>query len=360
MRCRHLWLFVVAGLVTASSGLAGQSPVAVSPGDASKLALVEARCPTFSWGEVDGATSYELVVYRLGEEGEEARPVLGETFAGSASSWTPSLDRCLERGGQYAWSVRAVGRKEASEWSVPSLFEVASGPSESEFEEALELVRQYLGGDTIGGAGVSAEGAEPVGPRQVEDVGVLAGVADVAIDQGHEPSVRGLESVGVAALTVAGEVRTVTSSDAPRLWGKGREGTVRYGNLGGLCTNGSVRFGLSKIAVEWGSAADACPAGTWVCTNAERGFAACNTIRADSSADGLDCDGSTFNWLPSGHFGWVADDWGEIEGLVWRENGGAWSVRVCSSLPVWCCDYRVSIPIPRSGHGRPKPARGGQ
>ena len=61
MSSRHLWLFVVAGLVTASSSLAGQSPVAVSPGDASKLALVEGRCPTFSWDAVDGARSYELV-----------------------------------------------------------------------------------------------------------------------------------------------------------------------------------------------------------------------------------------------------------------------------------------------------------
>ena len=85
----------------AGAGLAAEAPVAVSPGAASKLALIEGRCPTFSWGAVTGAKGYELVVYRLGEEGPAARPVLRESFAGTASSWTPALEHCLERGGRY-------------------------------------------------------------------------------------------------------------------------------------------------------------------------------------------------------------------------------------------------------------------
>ncbi len=110
-------------LAIATTGWAGSGvPVAVSPGDASKLALVEGRCPTFSWGEVDGAKSYELVVYRVEQGSEEAEPVLSQRISGSALGWTPSLDRCLERGGQYAWSVRAVAEKGALEWSSPSLF----------------------------------------------------------------------------------------------------------------------------------------------------------------------------------------------------------------------------------------------
>jgi len=119
-------------------------------------------CPTFSWGSVEGAKSYELVIYRLREEGEEARPVLRQTFAGSVASWTPSLDRCLERGGQYAWSVRATGGGEASEWSSPTLFEVVSGPSEAEFEVAVAVVRSYLAAQdgSASGAGKVAE-AEP-------------------------------------------------------------------------------------------------------------------------------------------------------------------------------------------------------
>jgi hypothetical protein len=120
--------------------------VAVSPGDAAKVAQVEDRCPTFSWGEVKGATSYELVVYRLGEQGEESQPVLRQGFAGSVDGWTPALDQCLERGGRYAWSVRAIGMKEAEEWSSPNLFEVASGPSDAEFQAALAIVRTYSEG----------------------------------------------------------------------------------------------------------------------------------------------------------------------------------------------------------------------
>lgn len=118
--------------------------MAVSPGHASKLALVESRCPTFSWGAITGAKGYELVVYRFGEKNEQANPVLNETFAGAINGWTPSVDRCLERGGEYAWSVRAVGQEEATEWSVLSLFKVASGPSEDELEKALEVVQRHL------------------------------------------------------------------------------------------------------------------------------------------------------------------------------------------------------------------------
>jgi len=102
-------------------------------------------CPTFSWGSVNGAKSYELVVYRIGAEGEEAEPVLRQAIAGSALGWTPSLDLCLERSGQYAWSVRAVGQRELSGWSPPNLFQVAAGPSQAEFEEALAVVQRYLG-----------------------------------------------------------------------------------------------------------------------------------------------------------------------------------------------------------------------
>jgi hypothetical protein len=88
--------------------------------------------------------AYELVVYAVGEESEEARPVLRQTVPGTANGWTPSLESCLDRGGQYAWSVRATGGKEASEWSSPSLFEVASGPSQAQFEEAVAVVRAYI------------------------------------------------------------------------------------------------------------------------------------------------------------------------------------------------------------------------
>ena len=143
MRTRRILLDTLV-LATIASAAPGEAPVAVSPGDDSGLAAIEHRCPTFSWGEMDGASNYELVVYRLGEESEEPVPVLQRSFAGSVTSWTPALGSCLVRGGRYAWSLRAVGKQTASEWSAPSLFEVAAGPSETELEDALEVVRRHL------------------------------------------------------------------------------------------------------------------------------------------------------------------------------------------------------------------------
>lgn len=140
---RVLWIgcsaLLVAPVCWAGSGM----PVAVSPGTPTG-ALIGDICPTFNWGAVPDADSYELVVYQVGEEGEVARAVLRRRISGAANGWTPALDQCLERGGQYAWSVRAVGSNATSNWAPPSLFEVASGPSEAEFEEALTVVRAYI------------------------------------------------------------------------------------------------------------------------------------------------------------------------------------------------------------------------
>lgn len=146
-------------LCVAAAALAGSQPIAVSPGDAEKLTLVRDVCPTFSWGQVQGAGSYELVVYQVGEEGEATRPVLRQRIPGTALGWTPSLDRCLERGVRYAWIVRAVGSNEGNGWSAPNLFEVASVPSQIEVKEALAVLRQYL---TAGGEAREAN-AEALG-----------------------------------------------------------------------------------------------------------------------------------------------------------------------------------------------------
>lgn len=136
---------VLLAALWSMSARASQVPVAVSPGNASQLVLIAEPCPTFSWDPVEQATAHELIVYEVGEEGHETEAVVRRQIPGSASSWTPSLESCLERGGQYAWSVRAVGKKAASAWSNPNLFEVASRPSETEFEVALRVVRDYIG-----------------------------------------------------------------------------------------------------------------------------------------------------------------------------------------------------------------------
>lgn len=135
----HLALLL---LLCAPAAGASKAPVAVSPGT-SAGALIGGACPTFSWGAVEGAKSYELVVYAVGEGDEGAEPTLKQGIPGSALSWTPSLKRCLERGGQYAWSVRAIGPKEVTGWSTPSLFQVAPRPTMDEFEAVLELLRRY-------------------------------------------------------------------------------------------------------------------------------------------------------------------------------------------------------------------------
>jgi hypothetical protein len=103
-------------LLAATAAIAGLRPQAASPGDPSKVVLIGDTCPTFSWGAVKGVTAYELVVYAL-EGGDEAEPLLRQSISGAALSWTPSLDHCLERGGRYAWSVRALVRATAGDWS---------------------------------------------------------------------------------------------------------------------------------------------------------------------------------------------------------------------------------------------------
>lgn len=144
-RLSHLPLLALVGAVLLFGAAAAFSapPEAVSPGSAAG-SLIGDSCPTFSWGNVPGAEGYELVVYSTEEERAGLPPVLNQRIAGSASSWTPSLDRCLERGGSYAWSVRAMGTNEPAEWSAPRLFDVAAGPSQEEFDRALVVVQQYL------------------------------------------------------------------------------------------------------------------------------------------------------------------------------------------------------------------------
>lgn len=190
-RVVECWLGIA---LTASAALA-VGPVAVSPGGASRMVLIEGRCPTFSWSASPDAKAYELAVWRVRRGTADDVPTLDETIAGAALSWTPALDRCLDRGGRYAWSVRAVYRKKFSAWSAPSLFQVAAPPSEQEFERALEVVVRYLdrGGEarplpateppseSASGEGVAdagarksrADGAQP--PRAI-------GGADFSID----------------------------------------------------------------------------------------------------------------------------------------------------------------------------------
>ena len=209
MSVQRVLVIGLCGIWAATAGIAGSKPVAVSPGSLTGEVIGDS-CPTFSWGEVEGAKSYELVVYRIGAESGEPQPVWRHELPGSALGWTAPLDRCLERGERYAWSVRALGEV-PSDWSAPSLFQVASGPSPAEFEVALEVVRQYL--STEGEA--EAEGAveDQAGPEPGAEAAATSpvpksvGTTQLSVDG------------GVVAESFTGDGSTLTNVTASDLEG---------------------------------------------------------------------------------------------------------------------------------------------
>ena len=188
-------------------------PEAVSPGAPGQPGRTEARCPTFSWGELPGAMRYELVVYRISGEGEDAPPVIEKSFTGAVDSWTPSLDECLERGTRYAWSLRAISLKGASEWSVPLLFEIALDPRWTTLEETSRIVARYLAQHGRGdcGSGGPDPRERPVsgsantgagdGSRRA---GLQSAIADAA--SGGDPTLQVNDSPVVTAATLGSAV----------------------------------------------------------------------------------------------------------------------------------------------------------
>lgn len=151
--------------------------------------------------------------------------------------------------------------------------------------------------------------------------------------------------IGQPRMTVQGEIRTVDQTEQPVLWGEGRHGVARYGKTGvesGLCQNGNVEFGLSSIAVDWGDVTASCPAGTWVCTLAERGNVACNTTRTDAPGfpDSFLCDGTPVDLPADNHNGWVNHTGGgnTFQAVTQDEEGLAAAFDPpCDYNPVWCC-----------------------
>jgi hypothetical protein len=190
-------------------------------------------------------------------------------------------------------------------------------------------------GATVAGAGaVRPIDAQSVYPVRFDDDEAIteASPDDVAV-----PLAAGS---GASALTVEGEVLTLDQSGKPRLWGRGRPGTEVHVSVATsqLCSSGSVAYGLSKHAVDWGSAADACPAGFWVCRMLERGSQPCDTDRLDGTDDVLNCAGTGIDWPSSTHPGWIADGGsGGTEGNVIQETGTGLTNPICYLLPVWCC-----------------------
>ena len=164
-------LLVLTGVlfVVLPAGAAG-IPQPVSPGARSAGALVEARCPTFSWAGVEGAAGYELAVFRVAAA-PEAEPVLvtRTSLPERVQTWTPALGQCLERGERYAWSVATTrGRSDAEgalAWAPVLLFEVDRAPSSDELEQAIATIQRHLAtrGDraALRELGAPAREAEP-------------------------------------------------------------------------------------------------------------------------------------------------------------------------------------------------------
>ena len=141
------------------------SPTAVSPGHVRQPSLIEARCPTFSWGAYPGASGYELAVFAisvgtddLDDLEHDLELILTERIEVAATAWTPSLPRCLALGRQYAWSVRAETAEGSTDWSEPSLFEIAKSPERIELESMLAVLKARLD-ETEPAAGPARPGA---------------------------------------------------------------------------------------------------------------------------------------------------------------------------------------------------------
>ena len=219
-----IFAIVVSVFVMSASPASAATPEGVSPGSIGRIATIRGECPTFSWGEVDNTAYYEVVVYQLPERIDHAaelelsadREVLFTRVIGSATGWTPELERCFNLGGSYVWFVRAIydedGVLESSEWSQGRFFSVAAAPSTLEVEQALEVLRRYVkkGGDDTGSIEhlfPDGEGARrtarqtgaariPADPKDGER-SVLTGSAAI---RGEMPDPTG-ESYGVAGIS---------------------------------------------------------------------------------------------------------------------------------------------------------------
>ena len=202
----------------------------VSPGAVDRVATIEQRCPTFSWGEDDDAAAYELVAYRLPESGQEAdelsseNEVLFASVAGAATSWTPSADQCFAPGGRYVWFVRSVTEMvndqviEAGEWSAGRYFSVPAGPSAEDVARAVEVLKQWEATNGGGSMPLFADAVSDAGTDAHADAGSAAPksvpTASAAI-RGQHPDTSGevygvvgtsasADGAGVAAANTAG------------------------------------------------------------------------------------------------------------------------------------------------------------
>ncbi len=239
-------LLALALAVTALP-LSAEMPDGVSPGEVDHIAEVEARCPTFIWGAVPGAETYQLVGYRLPEGMEagevdlsRAEQVLYSEVPGNATSWTPNLADCLVPGESYVWFVRAVDRDdqgdvvEASEWSYGRFFSISPLPSAREVEEALDVLRRYLG---------QQSGRLPVDDRSVE--ASAAGTGRPAPSERRAEHLEEPKSVTSAKAAISGSLSDTTGETYGVV---GISNSANGAGLGAANTNGGPDLVLDGSA----------------------------------------------------------------------------------------------------------------
>lgn len=199
VRLAALFIGLVA-VVFVPSALAAP-PQPVSPGGVD-VALVAVRCPTFSWAPARRGGVHELAVYAVSRDGElGAEPVLSVRLPAGATAWTPSMDRCLERGGLYAWSMREVDGGAAGRWSEPMVFEVAAAPTLDEVEEALSTLRRFR--ESVARASdPSAAGRAAARPRALPPAFRSGGPANAPTVE-PSPTPKAAPTLNQASLTIS-------------------------------------------------------------------------------------------------------------------------------------------------------------
>jgi hypothetical protein len=154
-------LFTAVALAAMAGPTTAATADSVSPGAVDRVAVVDQRCPTFSW-VAPGASWSELVAYALpeylddtaliGARLEDAEEALYTTVPGGASTWTPSTEQCLSPGRRYVWFVRALfetddeATVETGEWSPGRYLAVPATPTPEEMRRALDVIRRWEDG----------------------------------------------------------------------------------------------------------------------------------------------------------------------------------------------------------------------
>lgn len=144
------------------------APLLVSPGAELAVTILD-ECPTFSWAPRGRVESLEIVVavgVQVNGQQRQYQPVLRAILPGSASSWTPPLESCLQIGMPYAWMARGHSGELAGKWSEVNRFSVSRPGSIAPLHEPISPFSH----DRRAWAGPAD--VEPLDPEGITSAGV--------------------------------------------------------------------------------------------------------------------------------------------------------------------------------------------